>query len=77
VTSSTGTASAAFANAGYTGFGGKSGTAEDAGAQQHVLFVAYGPTAAPRRRGRGAGRRAVGVDRGGPIARDLVIAALE
>ncbi len=78
VTSAGGTASAAFANAGYTGFGGKSGTAEDAGAQQHVLFVAYGPAAAP------VAVAAVVLDDGqsgsieaGPIARDLVIAAME
>jgi penicillin-binding protein 2 len=78
VTSAGGTASAAFANAGYTGFGGKSGTAEDAGAQQHVLFVAYGPAAAP------VAVAAVVLDDGqsgsieaGPIARDLVITAME
>lgn len=78
VTSASGTASAAFANAGYTGFGGKSGTAEDAGAQQHVLFVAYAPAAAPR------AVAAVVLDDGqsgsieaGPIARDLVLAALD
>ncbi len=77
VTSARGTASAAFANAGYTNFGGKSGTAEDAGAQQHVLFVAYGPAAAPR------AVVAVVLDDGqsgsieaGPIARDIVIAAI-
>ncbi|HEX6031439.1 MAG TPA: penicillin-binding transpeptidase domain-containing protein, partial [Tepidiformaceae bacterium] len=77
VTSATGTASAAFALAGYTNFGGKSGTAEDAGAQQHVLFVAYGPKAEPR------AVTAVVLDEGqsgsveaGPIARDIVIAAL-
>jgi penicillin-binding protein 2 len=78
VTSASGTASAAFANAGYTGFGGKSGTAEDAEAQQHVLFVAYGPGAAP------TAVAAVVLDDGqsgsieaGPIARDLVIAAMK
>lgn len=77
VTSASGTASAAFANAGYTNFGGKSGTAEDAGAQQHVLFVAYGPAAAP------GAVVAVVLDDGesgsieaGPIARDILIAAL-
>jgi penicillin-binding protein 2 len=77
VTSASGTASAAFANAGYTNFGGKSGTAEDVGAQQHVLFVAYAPAAAPRAVG------AVVLDEGqsgsieaGPIARDIVLAAL-
>jgi penicillin-binding protein 2 len=78
VTSASGTASAAFALAGYTGFGGKSGTAEDAGEQQHVLFVAYGPASAPR------AVAAVVLDDGqsgsieaGPMARDMVIAALE
>lgn len=76
VTSATGTASAAFANAGYTDFAGKSGTAEDAGAQQHVLFVAYAPAASP------AAVAAVVLDDGqsgsieaGPIARDIVLAA--
>ncbi len=76
VTSATGTASAAFANAGYTDFAGKSGTAEDAGAQQHVLFVAYRPAAAPR------AVAAVVLDEGqsgsveaGPIARDILLAA--
>jgi penicillin-binding protein 2 len=48
VTSARGTASAAFAFAGYTDFAGKSGTAEDAGTQQHVLFVAMSPAAAPK-----------------------------
>jgi penicillin-binding protein 2 len=77
VTSSSGTASAAFANSGYTNFAGKSGTAEDAGLQQHVLFVAYAPASAP------AALAAVILDDGqsgsleaGPIARDLVLAAL-
>ena len=77
VTSKTGTASAAFANAGYLNFGGKSGTAEDAGAQQHVLFVAYAPLNAPQ------AVAAVVLDEGasgsieaGPIARDIVLAAL-
>jgi len=77
VTSATGTASAAFANAGYTDFAGKSGTAEDAGQQQHVLFVAMAPAAAPR------AVAAVVLDEGqsgsieaGPIARDIVLAAL-
>jgi penicillin-binding protein 2 len=77
VTSAAGTASAAFANAGYTNFGGKSGTAEDAGAQQHVLFVAYAPKSAPQ------AVAAVFLDEGksgsieaGPIARDVVLAAL-
>ncbi|MGI8927484.1 MAG: penicillin-binding transpeptidase domain-containing protein [Tepidiformaceae bacterium] len=77
VTSARGTASAAFANAGYSSFGGKSGTAEDAGEQQHVLFVAYAPAASPR------AIAAVVLDDGesgsveaGPIARDIVLAAL-
>ncbi len=77
VTSARGTASAAFALAGYTDFAGKSGTAEDAGSQQHVLFVAMSPAAAPR------ALAAVVLDEGqsgsieaGPIARDVVLAAL-
>ena len=77
VTGPSGTASAAFALAGYTDFAGKSGTAEDAGAQQHVLFVAMAPAAAP------AAIAAVVLDEGqsgsieaGPIARDIVLAAL-
>ncbi len=77
VTSASGTASAAFANAGYTNFGGKSGTAEDVGTQQHVLFVAYAPVSQPR------AVAAVVLDEGasgsieaGPIARDIVLAAL-
>lgn len=78
VTSARGTASAAFALAGYTDFAGKSGTAEDAGSQQHVLFVAMAPAAAPR------ALAAVVLDEGqsgsieaGPIARDVVLAALD
>ncbi|HEY4669513.1 MAG TPA: penicillin-binding transpeptidase domain-containing protein [Tepidiformaceae bacterium] len=77
VTGPNGTASAAFANAGYTNFGGKSGTAEDSGEQQHVLFVAYAPASAPR------AVAAVVLDDGqsgsieaGPIARDIVLAAI-
>lgn len=77
VTGPTGTASSAFWNAGYTDFAGKSGTAEDTGLQQHVLFVAYAPAAAP------AALAAVVLDEGqsgsleaGPIARDLVLSAL-
>jgi len=77
VTSARGTASAAFALAGYTDFAGKSGTAEDADAQQHVLFVAMAPASAP------AAVAAVVLDDGdsgsieaGPIARDIVLAAL-
>jgi penicillin-binding protein 2 len=76
VTSAAGTASAAFANAGYTDFAGKSGTAEDVGTQQHVLFVAYTPAAAPK------AVCAVVLDEGqsgsieaGPIARDILLAA--
>jgi penicillin-binding protein 2 len=76
VTSATGTASAAFANAGYTDFSGKSGTAEDVGSQQHVLFVAYTPSAQPR------AVCAVVLDEGqsgsieaGPIARDILLTA--
>jgi len=78
VTSESGTASAAFANAGYTDFGGKSGTAEDAGAQQHVLFVAFSPANTPR------AVAAVVLDEGGsgsieagPIARDIVLTAIK
>ncbi|MGE3076548.1 MAG: penicillin-binding transpeptidase domain-containing protein [Dehalococcoidia bacterium] len=77
VTSPTGTASAAFSLAGYYDFAGKSGTAEDAGSQQHVLFVAMSPAAAP------AAVASVVLDEGqsgsieaGPIARDLVLAAI-
>lgn len=77
VTSARGTASAAFALAGYADFAGKSGTAEDAGAQQHVLFVAMSPASAPR------AVAAVVLDEGqsgsieaGPMARDIVLAAL-
>lgn len=73
-----GTASAAFWNAGYTGFAGKSGTAEDVGAQQHVLFVAYAPAGQPR------ALTAVVLDEGesgsieaGPIARDIVLVAMK
>ena len=77
VTGPNGTAAAAFYNAGYTDFAGKSGTAEDAGAQQHVLFVAYSPADSPE------AVAAVVLDDGesgsieaGPIARDMVLAAL-
>lgn len=77
VTSQAGTASAAFALAGYNDFAGKSGTAEDKGTQQHVLFVAMAPAAAP------GAIAAVVLDDGqsgsieaGPIARDIVLAAL-
>lgn len=74
VTSATGTASAAFALSGYTDFAGKSGTAEDVGTQQHVLFVAMAPANAP------TAIAAVVLDEGnsgsieaGPIARDIVL----
>ena len=63
--------------AGYSDFAGKSGTAEDAGTQQHVLFVAMSPAAAP------AAVAAVVLDEGqsgsieaGPIARDIVLTAI-
>lgn len=75
VTGPNGTAAASFA--GYSGFAGKSGTAEDAGEQQHVLFVAFAPADSP------AALAAVVLDDGesgsleaGPVARDLVLAAL-
>lgn len=78
VTSARGTASAAFSFAGYNDFAGKSGTAEDVGTQQHVLFVAMSPAAAPR------AVAAVVLDEGqsgsieaGPMARDIVLAALK
>lgn len=78
VTSARGTASAAFALAGYNDFAGKSGTAEDAGEQQHVLFVALAPAAAPR------AVAAVVLDDGesgsieaGPIARDILLTAIK
>ncbi len=74
VASPTGTAASAFA--GYSNFAGKSGTAEDADQQQHVLFVAYAPSGNPR------AVAAVILDDGdsgsreaGPIARDMVLAA--
>ena len=77
VTSAAGTASAAFALSGYLDFAGKSGTAEDIGTQQHVLFVAISPAAAPR------AVCAVVLDEGnsgsieaGPIARDIVLTAI-
>lgn len=76
VTSAAGTASAAFALSGYTDFAGKSGTAEDIGTQQHVLFVAMAPADAPH------AIAAIVLDEGqsgsieaGPIARDLVLVA--
>jgi penicillin-binding protein 2 len=77
VTGKSGTAAEAFWALGYNDFGGKSGTAEDAGQQQHVLFVAYSPRRAPE------ALAAVVLDEGlsgsveaGPIARDVVLAAL-
>lgn len=77
VTGPNGTAAAPFWNLGFTDFAGKSGTAEDVGLQQHVLFVAFAPWDAP------AALAAVVLDDGasgsleaGPIARDLVRAAL-
>ncbi|MEP7216523.1 MAG: penicillin-binding transpeptidase domain-containing protein, partial [Anaerolineaceae bacterium] len=76
VTSAAGTASAAFALAGYTDFAGKSGTAEDVGTQQHVLFVAMAPANEPH------AIAAIVLDEGqsgsieaGPIARDLILVA--
>lgn len=78
VVGSTGTAANAFANAGYYDFLGKSGTAEDAGIQSHVLFVAMSPAATPTvvcsvvlDQGKS------GSDEAGPIARDIVLAALK
>lgn len=78
VTSAKGTASAAFALSGYLDFAGKSGTAEDVGTQQHVLFVAMSPANAPR------AICAVVLDDGqsgsieaGPIARDIVLVAMK
>jgi len=78
VTGQYGTASAAFWASGYTDFGGKSGTAEDVGAQQHVLFVAFSPAAESR------AVSAVVLDEGqsgsieaGPIARDIVLVAIK
>ena len=78
VTGPAGTANTVFALAGYTDFLGKSGTAEDAGLQQHVLFVAGSPQAKP------TAVCAVVLDSGvygsveaGPIARDIVLAALK
>lgn len=78
VTSARGTASAAFALAGYNDFAGKSGTAEDVGTQQHVLFVAMSPASGPH------AIAAVVLDEGesgsieaGPIARDIVLTAIK
>ena len=76
VTSAAGTASAAFALSGYTDFAGKSGTAEDVGTQQHVLFVAMAPANEPH------ALAAIVLDEGqsgsieaGPIARDIILVA--
>jgi penicillin-binding protein 2 len=77
VTGPKGTAGSVFSLAGYTDFLGKSGTAEDVGTQQHVLFVAASPQSTPR------AVAAVVFDNGqygsteaGPVARDIVLAAL-
>jgi penicillin-binding protein 2 len=77
VTGPDGTAASAFADAGYTDFLGKSGTAEDTGAQSHVDFVAASPAETP------TVLCTVFLDHGtsgstqaGPIARDIVLAAL-
>ncbi len=77
VTGPDGTAGSAFADAGYTDFLGKSGTAEDTGAQSHVDFVAASPAGSP------TVLCTVFLDHGtsgstqaGPIARDIVLAAL-
>src|SRR5690606_25318893 len=48
VTGPSGTARTAISLAGYNTFAGKSGTAEDANEQQHVLFVTFAPADAPR-----------------------------
>lgn len=77
VTGPDGTAAAAFSALGYSDFLGKSGTAEDSGEQSHVDFVAASPAAAP------TVLCTVFLDHGtsgstqaGPIARDIVLAAL-
>ena len=77
VTSTRGTAGWVFADVGYDDFGGKSGTAEEAEGQAHVLFVAYSPRSAP------AAVAAVVFDNAeegrrlaAPLARDLVLATL-
>ena len=77
VTSSRGTAGWVFADAGHGDFGGKSGTAEEAEGQAHVLFVAYSPRSAP------TALAAVVFDNAeegwpvaAPLARDLVLAVL-
>jgi penicillin-binding protein 2 len=77
VTGPNGTAASAFANLGYNDFLGKSGTAEDSGEQSHVDFVAAAPAETP------TVLCTVFLDHGtsgstqaGPIARDIVLAAL-
>ena len=77
VTSTRGTAGWVFADAGYGDFGGKSGTAEEAEGQAHVLFVAYSPREAP------TALAAVVFDvaeegrpLAAPLARDLILTAL-
>ena len=78
VTSTRGTAGWVFADAGYGDFGGKSGTAEEAEGQAHVLFVAYSPREAPAVLAAVVfdvaeeGRRVAA-----PLARDLILAALD
>lgn len=78
VTSTRGTAGWVFADAGYGDFGGKSGTAEEAEGQAHVLFVAYSPREAPAVLAAvvfdvaDEGRRVAA-----PLARDLILAALD
>ncbi len=76
VTASTGTAARAFSNAGYSGFAGKSGTAEEADEQQHGLFAAFYPADNP------VAVAAVVLDDGvsgslqaAPITRDILLAA--
>lgn len=76
VTSPSGTAAGAYA--GYSNFAGKSGTAEDANEQQHVLFAAFYPADNP------IAVAAVVLDDGdsgsreaGPMARDMLLAAAD
>ena len=78
VTGPRGTAGWVFDAQGYDDFGGKSGTAEEAEGQAHVLFVAYSPRDEP------AALAAVVFDvaeegrpLAAPLARDLVLAALD
>jgi penicillin-binding protein 2 len=77
VTSTRGTAGWVFDDASYGDFGGKSGTAEEAEGQAHVLFVAYSPREAP------TALAAVVFDvaeegrpLAAPLARDLILTAL-